>query len=1073
MKQNYVFKLLVVKVFILFGIGCAHAATFTVDKIAMNDNNSGACNPNGTNTFVCGAFQTTATSGSLSWCITMANSTPGADIIDFNLPAGSNITVSVPGWLLITESVTIDATINAMAVPWAAAGSCKPIIEINYGFSNGFDIRATACSIKGILFSTAGNCVTFSGATVTSGAVKGCWFGLNQAGTATGTVPQQGIQVNTAASGIIIGGATCDLRNVILGSNNGGVFLDNGDNCTIIGNYFNTRFDGTAFVSPGSPQACIRIQNGSTGNIIGTNNAGEGNLICTNNAQAIYNQAACNNTQIVHNMINTNLAGTALMPASGATHSIHVETSSGGLVQNNTMAICSTTGMQFDVGASSLWTIQNNFIGVGSNGIANICYAAGQFGIQSGNNTTKLVIDGNVMGFATKDGIQCDGPGVASVNDSILIMNNKIGTQSSGLKSGPYVDYGFGDRGIYVKNFGKGRIYNNVICDNGNAAADYGIQVETIPVINISNNYLGVDISGTTRLGNYDCGLFVGTGTFTSGTINNNVIGDNGFKGGAVFPNKQHGIQLISGTYTNFTFDNNYIGIGTDNSTNVNNCNMGIGAWSISNSTFSNNHISNNIFGIFFNSGTNNTITGNTITNNDDAAENKEGGGIVFQSSSTGNTISSNIINFNKTGIWLRADPGGNNNSTTIYNNTIRGNGYNSAGVALLAGTRFPLENNGQGISVGSANKVVIGGTGGGQSNTIFLNRQHGILVTNGSDLVHIRRNSIYCNGSTAAERSTPNFAIRLNVGNASLTAPGPITNVPPQIAANAGIPLANIPLNNITAGDVVEVFFDNSCGCQLQTYLGDGTPGGTLQWSYAAGGNPTAIPAGGYCTAGAALVGGGTCPPSGINSVTATRTQFSGADGRTSEPMSCSPTVLPVDMLSYTVKRAGKDEALLEWVTISEKNSAYFQLLRSTDGNKFTPIANISSKGSSATVTTYDFTDAGLVESGIYYYMLIQVDLDGKETMKGIVQLNIDVEVVIEVVPTIVNAGTPIKLINYAGVELLAISLLDMNGKTILTKNNISDISYDIQTIGLPSAVYMVRVQTESSITIKKVVVQ
>ncbi len=529
---------------------------------------------------------------------------------------------------------------------------------------------------------------------------------------------------------------------------------------------------------------------------------------------------------------------------------------------------------------------------------------------------------------------------------------------------------------------------------------------------------------------------------------------------------------MISGTYSGFTFDGNFIGLGTDNSTNVSNSNMGLGIWSLTASTITNNKIYNNIFGIFFNACTGNTISGNTIINNDDPAENKEGAGIAFQSGSTGNTIQNNTINYNKTGIWLRADPGGANDNTLIYGNTINGNGYTPAIVAMAAGTRFPTENNGQGISVGSATKVRIGGTTAGQPNIIATNRQQGVLVTNGSDLVQIRRNSIYCDGSTAAERGTPNFAIRLNTGNASLTAPGPITNVPPQIAANAGIPLANIPTNNITAGDVVEVFYDNSCGCQLKTYLGDGIAGGTLQWSYPAGGNPTAIPAGGYCTAGAALTGGGTCPPSGINSVTATRTQFSGADGRTSEPMSCTPTVLPVDLLSYTGKRYGKDEALLEWVTVSEKNSDYFQLLRSTDGRKFTPIKNITSAGNSYTTNTYNYVDEGL-EAGTYYYMLVQVDKDGKESMKGIVTVLIDIDIKIEVVPTVVNEGMPIKLLNFSGVELLTVSLVDMNGKVVYTRNEVSGTEMDIQTVGFPSAVYMVKVQTATDVITKKVIVQ
>lgn len=266
-----------------------------------------------------------------------------------------------------------------------------------------------------------------------------------------------------------------------------------------------------------------------------------------------------------------------------------------------------------------------------------------------------------------------------------------------------------------------------------------------------------------------------------------------------------------------------------------------------------------------------------------------------------------------------------------------------------------------------------------------------------------------------------------------------------------------------------MEVFFDNSCGCQLQTYLGNAINGGTNQWSFSGG----SIPSGGFCTPGSALVGGGTCPPSGLNSVTATRTTSPGTPGRTSEPMSCSPTILPVDLLSFTAKRFSKDEAILEWVTTNEKNSNYFQLLRSTDGNKFTPIANITSTGNSLTVVEYNYIDKGLINSGTYYYMLIQVDIDGKESMKGIVKVDIHMEVEVEIIPNIVSDGMPIKLLNFGGVELLSVSLVDLNGKTIFSINNISEKEFDIQTLGVSSALYLVKILTENEVITRKVIIQ
>ncbi|MBX9852921.1 MAG: hypothetical protein K2X86_14355, partial [Cytophagaceae bacterium] len=317
MKTLHVLFLIV---FLALG-SIGYGATFTVTSLMGNDY---SCAANGTNTNVC------LVAGTLGWAISSANANAGADIINFNLPSGSNIDVQNPAWLLITEgNLTIDGTSGPMAAAWTGAGSCNPIIQITCGFSNGFDINGVAgVTIRGLVFNMQGNCVTFRGAGVTSGGVQGCWAGLTLAGNAaSANIAQQAIQISGGASGVIIGGNNCALRNVLLANNNGGIYCDNGDNNTIIGNYFNTNAAGAAHVSPGGGQAAIRMVNGSTGNIIGTNAAGEGNVITINNGQAgIFLESASNNTIIRNCIIGFASNGTTATPAFALTtdHGINV-----------------------------------------------------------------------------------------------------------------------------------------------------------------------------------------------------------------------------------------------------------------------------------------------------------------------------------------------------------------------------------------------------------------------------------------------------------------------------------------------------------------------------------------------------------------------------------------------------------------------------------------------------------------------------------------------------------------------------------------------------------------------------
>ncbi len=187
---------------------------------------------------------------------------------------------------------------------------------------------------------------------------------------------------------------------------------------------------------------------------------------------------------------------------------------------------------------------------------------------------------------------------------------------------------------------------------------------------------------------------------------------------------------------------------------------------------------------------------------------------------------------------------------------------------------------------------------------------------------------------------------------------------------------------------------------------------------------------------------------------------------------MLCTPTVLPVDMLGYEVKRYSKNAAILTWVTANEEDNDYFQILRSRDGKKFFPIANVDGSGNSSSITSNEYIDENL-EPGIYYYMLVQFDFDGKESMKGIRNVTFNGDVVIDVLPTAVLSGTPVRVLNLSEVELLSVSMMDLNGKLVYEKANEFSKTLDIPTLGFAPALYVVKIQTATEVITKKVVVQ
>ncbi|MDA9554781.1 T9SS type A sorting domain-containing protein [Pelobium sp.] len=88
-------------------------------------------------------------------------------------------------------------------------------------------------------------------------------------------------------------------------------------------------------------------------------------------------------------------------------------------------------------------------------------------------------------------------------------------------------------------------------------------------------------------------------------------------------------------------------------------------------------------------------------------------------------------------------------------------------------------------------------------------------------------------------------------------------------------------------------------------------------------------------------------------------------------------PLILPITLTSFTPK-AVDQTILLNWQTASEKDNAYFEVLRSADGKNYTTISpKITGAGTSNNINNYSFVDENPY-AGVSYYKLAQYDLDG-----------------------------------------------------------------------------------------------
>jgi hypothetical protein len=92
--------------------------------------------------------------------------------------------------------------------------------------------------------------------------------------------------------------------------------------------------------------------------------------------------------------------------------------------------------------------------------------------------------------------------------------------------------------------------------------------------------------------------------------------------------------------------------------------------------------------------------------------------------------------------------------------------------------------------------------------------------------------------------------------------------------------------------------------------------------------------------------------------------------------------TSLPIDLFNFYLENLS-NRVVINWQTLSEYNTAYFEVQKSTDAKEFETIGTVQAAGNSTNLLTYSFVDDE--KNGIVYYRLKQVDFDGKYTYSQI----------------------------------------------------------------------------------------
>ncbi|MGY3090024.1 fibronectin-binding autotransporter adhesin [Hymenobacter sp. UYAg731] len=144
----------------------------------------------------------------------------------------------------------------------------------------------------------------------------------------------------------------------------------------------------------------------------------------------------------------------------------------------------------------------------------------------------------------------------------------------------------------------------------------------------------------------------------------------------------------------------------------------------------------------------------------------------------------------------------------------------------------------------------------------------------------------------------------------------------------------------------------------------------------------------------------------------------------------------LPVELVQFSAVRQGT-AVQVAWVTASEKNSDYFAVERSANGQFFTEIGRVNGQGSTTARHEYSTLDTAPL-GGLSYYRLRQVDLDGKFAYSPVATVRFDGKAAAPSLLAYPNpaAGTGFQLaaLNLAGAGG-TVRLLDGVGRVVLTQ--------------------------------------
>ncbi len=354
------------------------------------------------------------------------------------------------------------------------------------------DSGATGNTVACNLISGNGNNgveITVTG--TSANVVQGNRIGTNAAGTAVIANRNDGIAIDSGATGNTVGGTAPGAGNLISGNRNNELEITGANGNVLLGNRIGTDATGTVRLG-GNGVSGVFIALGSSNNTVGGTANGAGNLLSGNQIGLQIVSAGTSGNVALGNKIGTDLSGTVAIPNV-------------------------SDGVLIGLGATG------NTVGGTATGAGNLISGNGNFGVEFfGSGTSANLVLGDLIG-TDWTGTQKLPNTAAGVYIDHRASGNTVGGTATGSAN---VISGNGGNGVLINGSGT----------TGNVLLGNLIGTDVTGTANLGNTNFGALVNGGAA-GNTVGGMAAGDGNTIAWNAKGVVVADNGTTGIAVLGN--------------------------------------------------------------------------------------------------------------------------------------------------------------------------------------------------------------------------------------------------------------------------------------------------------------------------------------------------------------------------------------------------------------------------------------------------------------------------------------------------------------------------------------------------------